>query len=134
MSNSNYVGRAGEYRILSELLIRGYNPAVSSVDDGIDIILENRVTIQVKTVTKPNYTGEYYLVNFTNASYKKGKREKRSSNLIADYVIIWLIDKNRFFIIPSKNIGKKLTISLGHSSGQFTKFEDEWELLRTEVI
>jgi hypothetical protein len=25
---TNFIGRAGEYRVLSELLLRGYNPAL----------------------------------------------------------------------------------------------------------
>lgn len=55
-----FIGRAGEYAVMSELLFRGYNANEMSVDDGIDIIAsKNNVVyyIQVKTaVLQPNMT------------------------------------------------------------------------------
>lgn len=50
--STQYVGTAGEYRVLSELLFRGYNASLLSVDEGIDIIAiseGHQYNIQVKT-------------------------------------------------------------------------------------
>ena len=50
--SSNFVGSAGEHAVLSELLFRGYNAAVMTVDEGIDLVASknNRYFhIQVKT-------------------------------------------------------------------------------------
>jgi hypothetical protein len=50
--SSNFVGCAGEHAVLSELLFRGYNAAVMTVDEGIDLVASknNRYFhIQVKT-------------------------------------------------------------------------------------
>lgn len=59
-SNSMYIGKAGEYAVMSELLLRGYNANEMTVDDGIDVIAsKNNVVyyIQVKTsVLQPNMT------------------------------------------------------------------------------
>lgn len=47
-----YIGKAGEHAVLSELLFRGYNAALMSVDVGVDIMAsKNNETfnIQVKT-------------------------------------------------------------------------------------
>ncbi len=47
-----YIGKAGEHAVLSELLFRGYNAALMSVDVGVDIMASknNEVfNIQVKT-------------------------------------------------------------------------------------
>ena len=51
-SESRYVGKAGEYRVVSELIFRGYNANIISVDDGIDIVAtknDKLFNIQVKT-------------------------------------------------------------------------------------
>lgn len=50
--SSNFTGSAGEHAVLSELLFRGYNAAVMTVDEGIDLVAskDNRYFhIQVKT-------------------------------------------------------------------------------------
>lgn len=58
--SSIYIGKAGEYAVMSELLLRGYNANEMTVDDGIDVIAsKNNVVyyIQVKTsVLKQNMT------------------------------------------------------------------------------
>lgn len=53
--SSNFIGSAGEHAVLSELLFRGYNAAVMTVDEGIDLVAskDNRYFhIQVKTSTE----------------------------------------------------------------------------------
>ena len=58
---SLYVGAAGEHRVESELLFRGYDASMTSVDKGIDIVARKGghvFDIQVKTVSK-NKTGTY---------------------------------------------------------------------------
>lgn len=53
--SSNFVGAAGEHAVLSELLFRGYNAAVMTVDEGIDLVASknNRYFhIQVKTASQ----------------------------------------------------------------------------------
>ncbi len=50
--SSNFIGCAGEHAVLSELIFRGYNAAVMTVDEGIDLVAskDNRYFhIQVKT-------------------------------------------------------------------------------------
>lgn len=58
--SSMYIGKAGEYAVMSELLLRGYNANEMTVDDGIDVIASrNNVVyyIQVKTsMLQPNKT------------------------------------------------------------------------------
>ena len=52
-----FVGCAGEYAVMSELLFWGHNVSLMSVDDGIDIVThkENRYFhVQVKTATSQN--------------------------------------------------------------------------------
>ena len=129
---SSIIGKAGEYRVTSELLLRGYNPATRVVDDGVDIVLNNRKTIQVKTVTTPH--SGFYTVSFANASWIKGKKAKKGSSLLADYVVIWVVPKNDFYIIPATLINGKMSISVGGKNGQlYTKYINKRELLNDEV-
>ncbi len=49
---SGFVGKAGEHYVTSELLLRGYNASIMSVDIGMDIIATNNnklFSLQVKT-------------------------------------------------------------------------------------
>lgn len=36
--STQYTGRVGEHRVVSELLFRGYNASIMSVDEGLDIV------------------------------------------------------------------------------------------------
>ncbi len=50
--STNFTGSAGEHSVLSELLFRGYNAAIMTVDEGLDLVAskDNRYFhIQVKT-------------------------------------------------------------------------------------
>jgi hypothetical protein len=50
--SSSFIGKAGEHAVCSELLFRGYNASIMSVDVGMDLVAtkENRLfNIQVKT-------------------------------------------------------------------------------------
>lgn len=51
---TDYIGKGGEFGVLSELLFRGYNASIMTVDDGIDIVASKNnkyFHIQVKTAT-----------------------------------------------------------------------------------
>ena len=50
--DTNYIGKGGEYAVMSELLLRGYNATSMTVDEGIDIVASKDNIfnyIQVKT-------------------------------------------------------------------------------------
>lgn len=52
-----YLGKAGEYAVLSELLLRGYNANNMTIDDGIDIVASKNNIVyyyQVKTTAIDN--------------------------------------------------------------------------------
>ena len=120
-----YVGRAGEYRVLSELLLKGYNPSIRAIDNGIDIILDNGYTIQVKTNSQ---TRKFPLLNFATANYKKGKKEHNSKHLIADFVIVWLINYETFYIIPAFEISTTM-LSLNRLGGKWVNYINRWDIL-----
>ena len=121
---------------MSELLLRGYNPAIRAVDDGVDIVLESGKTIQVKTVGNryQHYHRKYCIVTFSSASWSKGKQVKHSNGLKADFVIIWTILEDKIFIIPANIIGEKVSITLGGKKTKYKKYLNNWDLLKEEVV
>ena len=134
MNSTTHIGKAGEFRVLSELILRGHDPALKVVDNGIDIILENGKTIQVKTVTKPLFdskkSGRVYVVTLSSARYKKGKQSPQKNNLKTDFMIAWLIQNDVFYIIPCKEIKGGKSVSLGYGISKYEKFRNNWEVVK----
>lgn len=106
---NQYLGVAGELRVMSELLLRGHNPSKSYLDHGIDIILENGKKIQVKTATRfKNKLNNSTYYHFTIGGWYKlvnGEKKKHTIKIV-DYFIFWCMDDNQFYIIPSQEVYK----------------------------
>jgi len=69
---SSFLGKAGEYAVMSELLFWEYNSSMMAVDDGVDIVASKGSKffhIQVKTST-PQDSGKY-LFTITHAAYNR---------------------------------------------------------------
>lgn len=98
--SSNFIGAAGEHAVLSELLFRGYNAAVMTVDEGIDLVASrnNRYFhIQVKTASETT-TG--FNFNIKNHIFKN------NDNSTTFYVLLCRRYMNSYFhhdyvILPS---------------------------------
>jgi hypothetical protein len=107
-SGNNFFGKAGEYAIFSEMLFRGYNASIMTVDEGIDIIAskQNRFFyIQVKTSKDTNGTFMFTIKKTSFAANLNGgtfyilaaRRLLRDRHL-CDYVIL-----------PSTNLQQMIT-------------------------
>jgi len=131
--NGIYIGEAGELRVLSELLLKGFKPSKYIVDDGIDIVLDNKKTLQVKTCNSLNRNQnntDYYMVGLTSAIYKRGYRKVYRQKMIADFLIIWIIPTNSFYVLPQIEVGNKVCIGISTSKKcKYEKFRERWELL-----
>ena len=129
------LGVAGEFRIMSELLLRGFNPAKSYVDNGVDLILEDGQKIQIKTTNQKILNGG----NGTKSlSYRfnLAKGDKKLPIKYSDYVdviICWGVADNLFWIIPSVELDYKITLSITSSAkyslNKYAKFLDNWKIL-----
>lgn len=101
--DSNYIGKAGECAVISELMFRGYNANTMLLDEGIDIIAtKNNIYyyIQVKTTYLKN--GRLYV------KIKKERFDKYIENQIR-YVIVGRYGKdddlhNIFFVFDPNTI------------------------------
>ena len=102
---SGFIGKGGEHLVCSELLFRGFNASIMSLDIGVDIsaIKDNIFYgIQVKTARK-NKVGTYpfYIPGISFKKHNKG-------NI---FYILLLRDEeqNRYLVLPSNEVQKKIS-------------------------
>lgn len=151
---STQIGKAGELRVRAELILQGFSPAVCDQDDGVDIILaDNGKKLQVKTSIRPshsptNYSYKYSFAvrraqfrNAGNGAYEK-RYTKKSYAGIADYLVLWCVEHNLFYIIPENQIGEKISIIIPtpiedrkyrinerKSKSKYEEYKNAWHLL-----
>jgi hypothetical protein len=117
------LGKAGELRVASELILRGFNPALVLVDNGCDIVLESGIRIQVKTCATLSRNKTY---NRKNKRYifslARGNSKKKYTNE-ADYFICWCVPEDWFQVIPAKEAIKRNCWSM------YEKPNSNWEVL-----
>lgn len=125
---ANAIGLAGELRVMSELLMRGHNPAKSYLDLGTDIILENGLKIQIKTTMKQmenNWKTPVYSFSLT-ARERKAPIDLTS----VDFLICVILLDALFYIIPTKGMKTTSNISIPLSrNGRYEQYRNNWELL-----
>lgn len=139
---SQFTGIAGELRVMSELLLRGYNPAKSYLDGGVDLILENGLKIQVKTAYPSGKDGVYHF-GFMRKSTKvkdgKWVGKEVANNDLVDFIICWAAGTDNFWTIPSgilrgkSGIGVKPMNQKVYKHPKVNKYEiyaNNWNLLK----
>jgi len=134
VSKNQEIGLAGEFRVMSELLLRGYNPAKAYLDDGVDIILDNGIRIQVKSSLKQSSgskDGRYLSYHFNT---RKGNDKKKiDPSTYSDYFIFWGVEDDVYWIMPSNIVANKGTMAFpypGTDRSLFTKYINNWKLLK----
>ncbi len=147
------IGKAGELRVRSELLLHGFAPAVCDNDYGTDIILANSgKKLQVKTSRRPHdnknygwkYTFSIRQTKFRNSKDGKYERSFTRKNYKgrADFFIFWCIEHDIFYIVPESEIGEKVSfviptpikdrkyrINERKSKSKYEKYKNAWEVL-----
>jgi len=101
--SSGHIGIAGEHAVVSELLFRGYNTSLMSVDIGIDLVAikdSRTYYIQVKTATINDRN--YYAYDIRVVSFE------RHENSQTFYVFILREQENKFLILPYTILKEKI--------------------------
>jgi Holliday junction resolvase-like predicted endonuclease len=112
---TTYIGKGGEYAVMSELLYRGYNANIMSVDDGIDIIASKGAKffyIQVKT-THYN-SGRISLPGIKRDRFEKFQKHDTYYIFVIRYYLE-RASRNEFIIFKHSDLERFIT----------TKFIDE---------
>lgn len=146
---TGFTGKAGEHLVCSELLFRGYNASIMSVDSGMDIIAtkNNKLfSIQVKT----SNANAYDTYNF---DVRKISFEKNYAGNTFYVFILRAKAETKFLIIPLYEMEKKVAekailyvqsykkyrvkidlregkIYLGNRQHEMSYFLNNWELIK----
>lgn len=112
--DSGCTGKGGEHLVCSELLFRGFNASIMSVDVGMDIIAtkDNQLfSIQVKTANLNRF--EVY-----NFDVRKVSFERHNSGNIYYVFVLHTDKKTDFLILPllemEKKVHEKAILEVGH--------------------
>lgn len=98
-----YTGKGGEHLVTSELLFRGYNASIMSVDVGVDIsaIKDNKFFgIQVKTSNSNKF--DVYNFHIRKVSFERHNQ----GNIF--YILVLRQKENKFVILPSSEVERKI--------------------------
>ena len=112
-----FTGKGGEHLVCSELLFRGFNASIMSVDVGVDIcaIKDNTFFgIQVKTAN----TNKFSTYNF---HIRRASFERHDQGNIFYIFVLRKSGKTDYLILPSTEVKKKITenaiFSVNNSTG-----------------
>lgn len=114
IEDTGFVGRGGEYAVMSELLFRGFNVSLMSVDKGIDIVAANDKDkyfhLQVKTANAKNGLYQFNI-----------KRKSFDANHSSQTFYVFVLRKESrcdFVVMPNTQVANFVT--LGVIKGQDT--------------
>lgn len=124
---SGFTGKGGEHLVCSELLFRGFNASIMSVDVGMDIVAvkENQLFgIQVKTSNLNRF--DTYVFDIRKVSF-----ERHSNSNVFYIFVLHGEKKNHFLILPfheiERKVHEKAILEVGHGKRYRVniKFRDE---------
>jgi len=145
-----YIGKAGEHAVLSELLFRGYNAALMSVDVGVDIVAtkdNETFNIQIKTrnISKKH---DAFHFNLRIASFERHNAGRTfyvfilRENSKLDYLILPLhqVEKSideEFIHVVGKGKLYRITIKkrdgkvyLGRQENNVSYYLNHWDIIK----
>lgn len=114
--DGSYIGKAGEYLVCSELLFKGFNASIMSVDTGLDIVATkgNRLyDIQVKTARLNKFN--IYVFDVRKVSF-----ERHDSGNTYYIFVLYGEKKTNFLLLPyfemEKKLHEKAILEVGHGT------------------
>lgn len=118
-------GQAGVWRVASELALRGFTPHFPGVDFGYDIMIEAGVRIQVKcahlSFRRPYPKGAYWFKLAKGAIVSGSNTIKKRLTQVfsekSEFVILWGIEQQRFWIVPSGHLDNHQLVVVGPDVG-----------------
>ncbi len=127
---SGFIGRAGEYSVAAQLLMRGIMVHFPAVDKDVDLIAGNSLRIQVKTSRLSSARGSGYAFGLGQKRLGKTVSCKRLREYVGvvDFLICWGLDENRFWIFPTSAMAEYPAVQTLLLGGNHKRFVDR-ELL-----
>jgi hypothetical protein len=106
------LGQAGVWTVAAQLAIRNHVPCFPGVDHGYDLMIENGLRIQVKAsrLSGRKHGLAWYPEYKFNVRRHKVNMTKRMCYTLrdwtkdAEFFVLWGIDENRFWIVPTADV------------------------------
>ena len=123
-------GRAGEFRVSSDLHLRRVPCYSPTVDCGVDLLTSfwNRVQVKTSSIVSINGWSGYAFRNLLDK--KKPHREN------ADVFVCWGKDEDRFWVVPGPVVGNRPSfyapsrlVNAPSKSALLSPYENRWDLL-----
>jgi hypothetical protein len=150
-------GQAAVWQVASQLALRGHNILFPGLDEGYDLQLDNGLRLQVKSSTllfnHAGYPYGAYCFGLRRGAWdRKDRKYKRSTirkySEVADFFVLWGIEENRFFILPTSDKRQSIWFqrrgTISKSNNRFViekemrermaEAEDRWDLLDIESV
>lgn len=126
--DSQFIGCGGEFSVASELLFRGFNANIMSVDTGIDIVAtrDDKVfLIQVKT------SRTYKILNFRYDVRMKSLLRFNSGNVF--YIFVMRHDsKSDYLILPANVVERKINENAIKTAEKYDKYRVDIRLVDSD--
>lgn len=146
--SNQFVGKAGEHLVVSELLFQGFNASIMPVDEGVDVVAtkDNKIfNIQVKTSNENKF--KLYVADMTISSFKKHNRSnaftilvlrgKKTTFVILPYVVIEQHIHDENILLVNKKTRYRFNIKirdgrvyLGNKQNDVSFYENNWKLIK----
>lgn len=104
---ASYTGKAGEYIVAGQLMLRGEKILWPSVDVGYDLMTREGCRIQVKT-------SHLYAAKETPRYFFPLKDKRNLFSAVCDYVVFYGIEQNKFWIVPASLVDSCTGVELGY--------------------
>lgn len=127
--DTGFTGKAGEHLVCSELLFRGFNASIMSVDVGMDIIAtkNNKLfSIQVKTANANDY-------NTYNFDVRKISFEREYAGNTFYIFVLRSKTKTDYLILPLNEMEKKLAEKAIHYVVSYKKYRVKIDIREGKV-
>jgi hypothetical protein len=127
--DNGFTGKAGEHLVCSELLFRGYNSSIMSVDVGMDIIAtkNNKLfSIQVKTANANDY--DTYNFDVRKVSFERDY----AGNTFYVFVLRGK-GKTDYLILPLNEMEKKLAEKAIHYVQSYKKYRVKLDIREGKI-
>ncbi|MEM2139695.1 winged helix-turn-helix domain-containing protein [Nitrososphaera sp.] len=146
--SNQFVGKAGEHLVVSELLFQGFNASIMPVDEGVDVVAtkdDKIFNIQVKTSNENKFNS--YVADMTISSFEKHNksnsftifvlRGKNTTFVVLPYVVIEQHIHDENVLLVNKKTRYRFNIKirdgkvyLGNRQNDVSFYADNWKLIR----
>src|SRR6185503_18402337 len=123
-------GRAGEYSVAAQLLVRGIMVHFPAVDKDVDLIAGNSLRIQVKTsrLSPSRVSGYAFGLGQKRLGKAVERKYLREYVGVVDFLICWGLDENRFWIFPTSVMAQYPAVQTLLLGGNHKRFVDRERL------